>query len=62
MRTFLYGGLRELKVDFGRFVKGVNGITDAHVVWRARLRPPYNVRIGYSIHTLHKTTKINFQF
>ena len=22
----------------------------------------YNVRIGYSIHTLHETTKINFQF
>ena len=22
----------------------------------------YNVRIGYSIHTLHETTRINFQF
>ena len=24
--------------------------------------PPYYVRIGYSIHILHETTKINFQF
>ena len=38
-------------------MKGMNGITDAHIfVWRAY------VHIGYSIHTLHETTKINFQF
>ena len=44
-------------------MKGVNGTTDAHNVWRAwPARQPYeNVRVGYSIHTLHETTKINFQ-
>ena len=26
------------------------------------LHPPFNVRIGYSIHTLHETTQINFHF
>ena len=45
-----------MKVDFGSFMKGMNGITDPHIL------QPYNVRIGYSIHTLHETTKINFQF
>ena len=39
-------------------MKGMTGITDAHIfVWRA-----YNVRVGYSIHIFHETTKINFPF
>ena len=50
--THLIAFIWELKVDFGRFMKGMNGITDAYK----------NVRIGCSIHTLHETTKINFQF
>ena len=39
-------------------MKGMNGITDAHIF----VHSPYNVCIGYSIHTLHETTKINIQF
>ena len=46
-------------VDFGRFMKGMNGITDMHIfVWRAAR----HVRVGCSIHTLHETIKINVQF
>ena len=37
---------------FWSFHEDMNGITDADIF----------VRIGYSIHTLHETTKINFQF
>ena len=33
MRT-LYGG-RRIEVYFGRFMKSMNGITDAHIVWQA---------------------------
>ena len=47
-----------MNVDFGRFMKGMNRITDVYIVCRVYK----NVRIGYSIHTLHETTKINFQF
>ena len=54
---------------FWSFNAGMNGITDAHIfVWRMRtflygglLRPPYNVHVGYSIHTFIKRP-INFQF
>ena len=31
-------------------------------LYGGRSSPPYNVRIGYSIHTLHEMAKINFQF
>ena len=39
-------------------MKGMNGITDVHIVCSS---PYKNVRGGYSIPILHETTKINFQ-
>ena len=37
-------------------MKSMNGITDVHIFVLLAY-----VRVGYSIHTLHETTKINFQ-
>ena len=50
---------------------GMNEKTDVHIVWRAQgycmaggagvgLRPPYNVHVGFFIHTSTKRKKSTF--
>ena len=41
---------------FFTFPWGMNGMTNVHILY-VGLRPPYNVRVGYSIHTSRKRKK-----
>ena len=56
--SFIWKLIMKIESWFWSFNEGFSGKTDAHIfVW---IRPPYNVRVGYSIHTFIKRPKSTF--